>query len=154
MHHKLRVRHGLQVGRDNVYAAMMDIDPDGLKERQPALKVKKKRGTFSSSGPNWVFSLDGHDKLMGFQNSTFPLAIYGCIDTASRKLIWIKVWSSNSSPFLIGRWYFDYLYETQTLPSNGPSIKYVRQVAYYGRFHWCIPLLIINFKLNFQALFS
>ena len=32
-------------------------------------------------GPNWVHSLDGHDKLMGYQNSTFPLAIYGCLDS-------------------------------------------------------------------------
>ena len=54
---------------------------------------------------------------MGFQNSTFPLAIYGCIDTSSRKILWLKVWTSNSKPEIIGRWFLEYLYETRTLPA-------------------------------------
>ena len=54
--------------------------------------ARRKKGNFSSKGPNWVHSLDGHDKLMGFQNFTFPLAIYGCLHTASRKLLWLRVW--------------------------------------------------------------
>ena len=45
--------------------------------------------------------MDGHDKLMGYQNSTFPLAIYGCIDTASRKILWLRVWNTNSKPEII-----------------------------------------------------
>ena len=53
---------------------------------------------------------------MGYQNHTFPLAIYGCIDTASRKLMFLKVWPSNSKPEQVGRWYFDYLYESRRLP--------------------------------------
>ena len=79
--------------------------------------LKKKRGSFVTRGPNWVLSLDGHDKLMGYQNWTFPLAIYGCIDTASRKLLWLRIWDSNSRPQLIGRWYLDYLYESRVLPA-------------------------------------
>jgi len=59
-------------------------------------KKQKKKGNFTSRGPNWVHSLDGHDKLMGYQNSTFPLAVYGCLDTASRKILWLKVWVSKS----------------------------------------------------------
>ena len=48
---------------------------------------------------------------MGFQKSTFPLAIYGCIDTASRKILFLRVWTSNSNPIFVGRWYFEYLYK-------------------------------------------
>ncbi len=55
--------------------------------------------------------------MMGYQNSTFPLAIYGCLDTASRKLLWLRVWTSNSNPYLIGRWYLDYLFETRAIAS-------------------------------------
>ena len=51
--------------------------------------------------------------MMGYQNSTFPLAIYGCLDTASRKLLWLKIWTTNSDPKLVGRWYLDHLYETR-----------------------------------------
>ena len=54
-------------------------------------------------GTNWVYSLDGHAKLMGYQRDTFPIAIYGCIDTASRKLLWIQAWTSNPNPELVGR---------------------------------------------------
>jgi hypothetical protein len=56
--------------------------------------------------------------LMGFQNWTFPLAVYGCYDTASRKVLFIKVWKSNSDPNLVGRWYFDHLFNTQIIPSK------------------------------------
>ena len=54
---------------------MTDLDSDGLKMRQPGNKKPKEKGTFISAGPNWVISLDGHDKLMGFQNNTFPITI-------------------------------------------------------------------------------
>ena len=45
---------------------------------------------------------------MGYQYNTFPIAIYGCIDTASRKILWIKVWVSNSNPSLPAKWYLQY----------------------------------------------
>ena len=55
--------------------------------------------------------------MMGYQNSTFPIAIYGCIDTASRKLIWLKVWNTNSNPIFIGKWYLQSLLESGILPN-------------------------------------
>ena len=61
-----------------------------------------------------MHSLDGHDKLMGYQNWTFPIAIYGCIDTCSRKVLW----ASNSDPKLIGRFYLEYLFKTRTIASK------------------------------------
>ena len=85
MYHKIRQVHGFNVTGIQVYAAMTDVDPDGLENRKPILKKKKTKSTFFSVGPNWVLSIDGHDKLMGYQNSTFPLAVYGCIDRASQK---------------------------------------------------------------------
>ena len=117
MHLKIKNIHGLNVPRDLVYAAMTDLDSDGLKMRQPGNKKPKEKGTSISAGPNWVMSLDGHDKLMGFQNNTFPIAIYGAIDTASRKLLWIKVWVTNRIPELVARWYFEFLYETRVMPN-------------------------------------
>ena len=78
-------------------------------------RKKRKKGNFSSKGPNFVHSLDGHDKMMGYQNSTFPLAVYGCIDTASRKIMWLRIWTTNSNPKLVGRWYVEHLLETRTI---------------------------------------
>ena len=73
---------------DLVYAVMYDIDPDALAENN--LRRRKTKGNFTSRGPNWVHSLDGHDKLIGYQNSTLPIAVYGCIDTCSQKMFWAK----------------------------------------------------------------
>lgn len=117
MHKKVRLEHNLNVTRDQVYDVMCHLDPEGLQSRGGvgAKKVRRKAGNFTSRGPNWVHSLDGHDKLMGYQNSTFPLAIYGCLDTASRKLLWLRVWMTNSDPKLIGRWYLEYLFETRVM---------------------------------------
>ena len=39
-------------------------------------------------------------------------------DACSRKVLWIKVWASNSHPKLIGRFYLDYLYEHRTIASR------------------------------------
>ena len=49
--------------------------------------------------------MDGHDKFMGYQNGTFSLAVYGCMDTASRKLFFIPTWASSSNPVYPGRCY-------------------------------------------------
>ena len=81
--------HGLNVTMDQVYAVMTDIHTEDLENRKPILKKKKTKSTFSSVGPNWVLSMDGHEKLMGYQNSTFPLVVYGCMDTAIQKLLFI-----------------------------------------------------------------
>ena len=118
MYHKIRQVHGLYVTRDQVYAAMPDVDPEGLENRKPILKKKKMKSKFSSVSPNWVLSMDGHDKLMEHQNSTFPLAVYGCMDTASRKLLLLRARTYNNNPVYSARWYFDYLYESKTFPDH------------------------------------
>ena len=82
LHKKLRQVHELNVPRDVVYAVMYNVDPVALEERAPQFKKKKPKSNFTSRGSNWVHSLDGHDKLMGYQNSTFPIAVYGCMDTS------------------------------------------------------------------------
>ena len=91
-----------------------DLDPEGLESR--AVSVKNKKQPLTTRGPNWVHSVDGHNKLMGFQNDTFPLAIYDSIDMASRKILWLCVWTNNREPRLIGRWYLEYLYESKVIP--------------------------------------
>ena len=80
---KIRQLHGQCHKRDQVYSVMTDVHPEGLENRKPILKKKKTKSTFSSVGANWVLSIDEHDKLMRCQNSTFPLTVYGCMDTAS-----------------------------------------------------------------------
>ena len=118
MTQKMRQKYELKVPRALVHNLMFELDPDGLARRASGAKKRKAKGHFVILGPNWTYSLDGHDKMMGYQNSTFPIAIYGCIDTASRKLIWLKVWNTNSNPIFTGKWYLQSLLESGILPNN------------------------------------
>ena len=116
LNQKLRNEHKIKVPRHQVLTVMRDIDPDGIESRRVDKKHQKRKQPFVSDGPGWLFSLDGHDKLMGFRNCTFPVAIYGCMDTFSRYMTFLFVWDSNSNPLTIGLRYIEHLYETRKLP--------------------------------------
>jgi len=60
-----------------------------------------------------VWSIDGHDKLMGWHKFEYPLAIHGCVDTFSRKIIWLRAWPSNSSPKLPVKLYYEAIVENK-----------------------------------------
>ena len=49
---------------------------------------------------------------------TFPLAVYGRQDAFSGYILYLKLWTSNSDPKLIGRWHLEHLYKTR-----GANIK-------------------------------
>ena len=58
-------------------------------------------------------SLDGHDKMCGYQKSMFPLCIYGAQDTYSGRIQFLRIWTANNDPNIIGRFYLDYLFESK-----------------------------------------
>ena len=89
----------------------------GIKKQKAHTQEKENEEYIFFYCPN-VLSMDRHDKLMGYQNNTFPSAVYGCMDTASPKLLFIRAWSSNNNPVYPARWYFEYLYESKTLPDH------------------------------------
>ena len=69
---KIRQKNDLVATRDQVYNVMSDLDSEGLAALgRVGAKARRKKVNFSSMGPKWVHSLDGHDKSMGFQTSTF-----------------------------------------------------------------------------------
>lgn len=140
MHLKLRQKHGMKIPRDIVYELMYAEEPELLRARQPGNKKKKVKTHFTTKGPDWVFSLNGHDKLMGYQNSTFPLAIYGCIDTASRRIMFLRVWVTNSKPEVVARWYLQYLYKSKIVPDyiridKGTETKSMAEIHCFLRHH-------------------
>lgn len=116
MHNKVRQEYNLHVTCDAVYNVRYDHDPEAWKLAvEFGAKKKRRKGNFSSKGLNFVHSLDGHDKRMGYQNSTFPLTVHSCIHTASRKILWLRTWTTNSNPKLVGCWYLEHLVETRTI---------------------------------------
>ena len=61
-----------------------------------------KRKLYYSKGPNWVWHLDGYDKL-----KPYGFATHGCIDGYSRRVLWLTVLSSNNDPNIVCRKFLD-----------------------------------------------
>ena len=116
MNEKLRTEYSIYVPRHLVHNVMCDVDPEGIAARQLNKKIKKHKQPFTSEGPLWVASLDGHDKLCGYQSSTVPLGVYGCLDTFSRKLLFLFLCFSNSEPEIIGKNFLKYMSKSKLLP--------------------------------------
>ena len=53
----------------------------------------------------WTWQADG------FYEGYLSSCIYGWQDVFSGRLMFLKVWTSNSNPKLVGRWYLEYLYD-------------------------------------------
>ena len=116
MNQKWRTEHNILLPRHLVHKMMAELDPEGLEARNLQRKRKKAKGHFSSKGLLRLVSLDGHEELCGYQNSTFPLRVYGCIDSFSCKVLFLFVCYCNSNPMIIGRMYLQYLFKTEVLP--------------------------------------
>lgn len=76
MMHKALIRNGYIVKRDTVRLLLKIIDPEGVKERS---KRRLRRRIYTSKGPNYIWHLDGNDKL-----TPFGINIHGGIDGFSR----------------------------------------------------------------------
>ncbi|KAH0557502.1 hypothetical protein KQX54_007145 [Cotesia glomerata] len=87
---KLKLEYNLQVKRDTVYELLKIIDPDGLANR---FGNKLRRRQYVSPGSNFIWHLDGYDKL-----KQFGFAIHGCIDGFSRTVLLLKVATTNNDP--------------------------------------------------------
>ena len=106
--HSLRLKHGVSISRHKVATFMREIDPDGVEERK---RRRLRRREYSSLGPNFVWHVDGYDKLKEFG---FP--IHGCIDGYSRKILWLELSRTNNNPAVIAAFYIDCLRELGGCP--------------------------------------
>lgn len=107
----LQQKHHLTVKRDDVRNTLSRLDPSGVQLRSRRRFVR--RG-YITAGPNQVWHVDGYDKL-----KPFGIAISGCIDGFSRKVMWLKSGSTNNDPGIIAQHYIQCLSEFgQPAPSH------------------------------------
>jgi hypothetical protein len=76
--------------RDTIWAVYKRLDPDSVARRRA--KKHWHLGEARCPGPNYCWSLDGHDKFR-----QFGIQIYAGIDVYSRKIIWTYCGRSNRS---------------------------------------------------------
>ena len=106
----LRKCHGLYAKRDDVAAAQKIVDEDGVSLRVLGKKHRRKEG-YITAGPNFIWSMDGHDKL-----SVYSFKIYGAVDAYSRKIIWMYCGNANRSQFAVAQQYIDTVKSTRFCP--------------------------------------
>jgi hypothetical protein len=87
---KLRIHHQHQAREEDVRDALQDLDLQGTSARRPGPPRRHKGGEFITPGPDWLWSIDGHDK---FRN--YGIEIYAAVDVYSRRIQWFYIGNSN-----------------------------------------------------------
>ena len=108
MHQRLRIDYGLVVSRETVRLTLKTLDPSGVERRS---QHKLKRRSYSAKGPNFIWHLDGYDKL-----KPFGLCIHGAIDGYSRRILWLEVGTSNNDPRIVARYFLDCVKQVGGVP--------------------------------------
>lgn len=108
MTQKLRLQYGLVVHRETVRLTLKTLDPEGVEYRA---RRKLKRRLYSAKGPNFIWHIDGYDKL-----KPFGFAIHGAIDGYSRRIMWLEVGPSNNDPKVTAKYFIDCLRSTKGAP--------------------------------------
>lgn len=101
MHQRLTTDHQFIVTRNIVRQALKILDPEGVQARSGH---RLRRPNYSTKGPNYLWHIDGYDKL-----KPFGFCAYGAIDGYSRKILWLEVSSSNKDPGIITKYFLDYV---------------------------------------------
>ena len=89
MHQKC-IEGGLRVTRKTAATIIKELDPEGVELRR---RKHLRRRLYFARGPNWVWHIDGYDKL-----KPYGFNIHGAIDGFSRRILWLKVIRSNKNP--------------------------------------------------------
>lgn len=80
---------GYRVSRKRLRESIHRVDPDGVEQRKLKTIVRR---TYASEGPNHVWHIDGHHKLIKWGFVTM-----GCVDGYSRAVIYLKCSNNNKS---------------------------------------------------------
>jgi len=101
-------RKGYFVKRSRIVTLLKEIDPEGVDGRK---RKRLRRRTYHAKGPNFVWHIDGYDKL-----KPYGFCVHGGIDGCSRRLIWLEIGTTNNNPEVIAKFYLDAVKQVGGLP--------------------------------------
>ena len=107
MHQKLHA-DGFAVDRETVRILLKVLDADGVELRS---SHRLARRTYVSVGPKYLWHFDGYDKI-----KPYGFAIHGAIDGFSRKILSLRVASSNNNQKIIASYYMGCIRQLRLLP--------------------------------------
>ena len=97
--HRILISKGIQCRCEDAGKMVCDKDTKGVQVRK---RRRLRRRKYTSPGPNFVWHIDGHDKL-----KRYGFSIHGGIDGFSRRVLWLEVSTSNKMPEVIAKYYLD-----------------------------------------------
>ena len=107
MHQDL-TRKGFAVDKDSVRLALKELDPEGVALRS---RHKLRRRKYYVKEPNDIWDLDGNDEL-----KPYGFSIHECTDGFSRKMMWLKLFSSNKNPSEFAYYYLNTVWKVRGVP--------------------------------------
>lgn len=124
-------RKGMFVKRERVMTCLRELDPEGVESRK---QKRLRRRAYHTKGPNYIWHIDGHDKL-----KPFGFSIHGCIDGFSRRIIWLEVSTTNKNPEVIAKFYLDAVKQVGGVPrkmrsDDGSENSLVEAIHTYLRY--------------------
>ena len=106
---KILKKHSIVAKRETVYTLMKIIDSERLANR---FCNRLKRRVYLSPGPNFLWHLDGYDKL-----KPFGFSIHACIDGYLRFILWLEVANTNKDPKVIAYYYLKVIKSLRFMPT-------------------------------------
>ena len=93
MKHIISQKYSIDISYERVRKSLLRNDPVGVELRSRNII---RRRIYSAKGPFHIVHIDGHDKL-----KKWGFAIHGGIDGFSRKILWLKVSTTNNDPLVV-----------------------------------------------------
>ena len=121
---------GVIARREDVRQLLLRLDPEGVERRKSR---KLRRRIYRTLGPNYVWHIDGFDKLKPYGSS-----VHECIDGYSRRIIWLEVSASNKCPDLIAYYYLSSAKNVNGIPKiikadNGTEHSVIERIHLFLR---------------------
>ena len=107
MHQLLRM-NGCTVDRETIRHSLKFLDPEGVNLRKSHRLLHR---VYLSHGPNYLWHIDGYDKL-----KPFGFALHAAIDGYSRKILWLRVASTNNDPAVVATYYLEMVSKLNAVP--------------------------------------
>jgi len=98
MYQKCKIA-GFSVRRETVRLMCRELDASGVALRR---RRRLRRRAYYAKGPNYVWHMDGYDKL-----KPFGFCISGCVDGFSRRVVWLRASRTNNDPAVIARYFME-----------------------------------------------
>ncbi|KAI2645776.1 Methylglyoxal synthase [Labeo rohita] len=108
MHQKCWL-NGIITDRETVRVILRLLDGEGVDLRS---RNRLRRRVYFSRGPNYVWHIDGYDKL-----KPYGIGISGCIDGFSRKIMWLEAYRTNNDPRVIAGYFMTAVIEAEGCPN-------------------------------------